>query len=176
MKLFFISHQRVVGMKITRIKIVGSLLVIGFYGLVACSDAPEPQNNRGLHAGEKAVQEDGTNGEGDAKGDETTDNVGEGDATTEGSSNLVLSWDANSESDLTGYSIYGYVDDLETSEKVHSILVGDDGFDSANPKVSLAISNKDEFKAYLGKNACFFIRASNANGESDGSDAVCLQL
>ena len=84
---------------------------------------------------------------------------------------FLLTWNANSEENLSRYNIYLYEDDKNSAKKIAYVETNDNQFDPDEPSKTVIIS-----KDYIGKKPCFMITAVNAGGESETSVQECLQL
>lgn len=88
---------------------------------------------------------------------------------------IKLTWDANSEEDLTEYRIYGLEkDSVIPPMKLITVDLAD--IDQAAPAVEIDSDDYPIIATLKGKTGCFFITAMAGGKESPPSDTQCKTL
>jgi hypothetical protein len=104
---------------------------------------------------------------------EPVEPVASDDAADAGDTELTLTWQATSET-LEGYLIYYGASPETVTQQISDIKAFSGSFDFAAP--SLQYASWSDLGLQPGNTVCFKIRAYNADGMSDWSQAVCSMI
>lgn len=100
-----------------------------------------------------------------------------GTGTTPVIGKLTVSWTAPATTEaVTGYKVFAGLQGTTSFVMVHEVASADAGFDLTSPKIVLTNLDTGPLAALSGKTGCFYLVAKNAQGDSDPSDQVCIQL
>ncbi len=148
-----------------------TLLSVGFF--ISCGNKVEITEKRLENtAGSENVNTASTDNT-DVLGQNTNNS---GDASN-ASKKLKLSWDKSTATDLTAYKVYIHEENKSLGVEIaEEISIDGTGFNPELPEIKIDPKTHTVVSKFTGKKACLYVKAVNANGESDSSDSQCVQL